>query len=138
MKRLMITGGAGFIGSNFARYVLEAHAGYEVVVYDKLTYAGNPDNFRDLVGSPRFSFVQGDICDASRVDETMREHRIDTVVNFAAESHVDRSILDPDAFIQTDVYRRTRYTARSFPARSRKPIPWSPTAPIRPAKPAAS
>lgn len=104
MKRLMITGGAGFIGSNFARYVLEAHADYEVVVYDKLTYAGNPDNFRDLVGSPRFSFVQGDICDATRVDETMREHRIDTIVNFAAESHVDRSILDPDAFIQTDVY----------------------------------
>ena len=104
MKTLMITGGAGFIGSNFARYMLGKYPDYRIVVYDKLTYAGNPDNFKDLLESPRFAFVQGDICDAEKVNATIREHQIDTIVNFAAESHVDRSILNPDAFIQTDVY----------------------------------
>ena len=104
MKNLMITGGAGFIGSNFARYMLGKYSDYHVVIYDKLTYAGNPDNFKDLLESSRFALVQGDICDAEKVTATFREHQIDTIVNFAAESHVDRSILSPDAFIQTDVY----------------------------------
>jgi dTDP-glucose 4,6-dehydratase len=104
VKTLMITGGAGFIGSNFSRHVLQKYPDYSVVVYDKLTYAGNSDNFRDLLKSPRFSFVQGDIGDAEQVSVTIHEHQIDTIINFAAESHVDRSILDPDAFIQTDVY----------------------------------
>jgi dTDP-glucose 4,6-dehydratase len=104
MQHIMITGGAGFIGSNFVRYMLQQHAGYHILVYDKLTYAGNPDNLLDLKDDPRFSFVKGDICDAAAVADAIREHHIDTIVNFAAETHVDRSIMDPDAFIQTDVY----------------------------------
>ncbi|MDH7489080.1 MAG: dTDP-glucose 4,6-dehydratase [Anaerolineae bacterium] len=104
MKRLMITGGAGFIGSNFVHYVLEHHPDYHVVVYDKLTYAGNLDNLRDLEGNPRYAFVRGDICDAALVEQTVREYKIDTIVNFAAETHVDRSLMEPGSFIQTDVY----------------------------------
>jgi len=99
--RLLVTGGAGFIGSNFARFVLERYPQDEVVVLDKLTYAGNPRNFADLQASPRFRFVQGDIADASVVEPLVAE--VDAVVNFAAETHVDRSILDAGAFIETDV-----------------------------------
>ena len=104
VKTLMVTGGAGFIGSNFARYMLNKYPDYRIVVYDKLTYAGNPDNFQDLVPSSRFVFVQGDICNAQTALAAVREHGVDAIINFAAESHVDRSILSPDAFIQTDVY----------------------------------
>ena len=104
MKRLMVTGGAGFIGSNFARYMLKRHPDYEIVVYDKLTYAGNLDNLADLADNPRYAFVQGDICDAKEVRETIQRHQIDTIVNFAAETHVDRSLTDPGSFIMTDVY----------------------------------
>jgi dTDP-glucose 4,6-dehydratase len=104
MKNIMVTGGAGFIGSNFVRYMLEQYADYRILVYDKLTYAGNPDNLLDVKDDPRFSFVKGDICDAVAVGEAVTAHKIDTIVNFAAETHVDRSIMDPDAFIQTDVY----------------------------------
>lgn len=102
----MITGGAGFIGSNFARYLLETYADYHVVVYDKLTYAGNLDNLRDVAERwpDRYAFVHGDICEPASVREAVRAHDIDTIVNFAAETHVDRSIMDPDAFIKTDVY----------------------------------
>jgi len=100
----MVTGGAGFIGSNFVRYVLEKHPTYRVVVFDKLTYAGNLDNLLDVAGDSRYSFVHGDICDASAVAQTIRTQAIDTIVNFAAETHVDRSIMDPDAFVKTDVY----------------------------------
>ena len=106
MRNLMVTGGAGFIGSNFVRYMLEKHSAYHILVYDKLTYAGNLDNLKDVAASfeGRYSFVQGDICDAVRAKEAIREHNVDTIVNFAAETHVDRSIMDPDAFIQTDVH----------------------------------
>ena len=106
MRNLMVTGGAGFIGSNFARYMLEKYPDYHIVVYDKLTYAGNLDNLKDVTArfAARYAFVQGDICDAAVVRETIRVHDVDTIVNFAAETHVDRSIMDPDAFIQTDVY----------------------------------
>jgi dTDP-glucose 4,6-dehydratase len=104
MKNLMITGGAGFIGSNFARHMLGASGIERVLIFDKLTYAGNLDNLRDLSGDPRYRFAQGDICDAGAVAAAIRQHDIDTIVNFAAETHVDRSIMDPDAFIQTDVY----------------------------------
>jgi dTDP-glucose 4,6-dehydratase len=104
MKNLMVTGGAGFIGSNFVRYMLGKHPEYNILVYDKLTYAGNLDNLLDVAGDARYSFVRGDICDAAAVTEAMQAHQIDTVVNFAAETHVDRSIMDPDAFIMTDVY----------------------------------
>ena len=104
MKNLLITGGAGFIGSNFVRYTLNKYPDYHLVVFDKLTYAGNLDNLRDVETSPRYAFIRGDICDAPAVERAVREHNIDTLVNFAAETHVDRSIMDADAFIKTDVY----------------------------------
>jgi len=106
VKNILVTGGAGFIGSNFVRYLLEQHDDYHVVVFDKLTYAGNLDNLMAVTDRfvDRYRFVRGDICDAAAVDQAMREHQIDTIVNFAAESHVDRSLMEPGAFIQTDVY----------------------------------
>jgi dTDP-glucose 4,6-dehydratase len=104
VRNYLVTGGAGFIGSNFVRYLLEKYRDIGVVVYDKLTYAGNLDNLLDVGGDPRYAFVQGDICDAATVAAAITDHQIDTIVNFAAESHVDRSILNPDAFVQTDVY----------------------------------
>lgn len=104
MKNLLITGGAGFIGSNFVRYILNKYPDYHTIVFDKLTYAGNLDNLRDVASNPRYAFIRGDICDADAVERAIREHRIDTIVNFAAETHVDRSIMDADAFIKTDVY----------------------------------
>ena len=106
MQNLLITGGAGFIGCNYVRLTLETHPDYNVVVFDKLTYAGRMENLQDVADrfGDRFAFVQGDICDAAAVEAAVRDHAIDTIVNFAAETHVDRSILDPDAFIRTDVY----------------------------------
>ena len=106
MQTIMVTGGAGFIGSNFVRYLLEQHDDTRVVVYDKLTYAGRRENLHDVAErfGKRYAFVQGDICDAAAVEQAVRDDAVDTIVNFAAESHVDRSILDPDAFIKTDVY----------------------------------
>ncbi|MDI6857374.1 MAG: dTDP-glucose 4,6-dehydratase [Dehalococcoidia bacterium] len=102
MRRILVTGGMGFIGSHFVRRLLTRYDNYEVVNLDKLTYAGNPDNLRDVEGDPRYRFVQGDICDEALVAEVMRG--VDAVVNFAAESHVDRSLMEPSAFIQTDVF----------------------------------
>ena len=104
MKNLLVTGGAGFIGSNFVHYALEKYPDWRIVVFDKLNYRGNLDNLKDVVKHPRYAFVQGDICDAAAVSAAIEQHGIDTVVNFAAETHVDRSIMDPDAFIRTDVY----------------------------------
>jgi len=106
LRNLLITGGAGFIGSNFVRQLLRQYADYRVVVYDKLTYAGNLDNLKDVAQdfSDRYAFVQGDICDADKVRETVQEHEIDTIVNFAAATHVDRSLMEPDEFIRTDVF----------------------------------
>jgi len=103
MKNILITGGAGFIGSNYVRYLLHHHPDYTAVVYDKLTYAGNQANLLDVHDDPRYRFVRGDIADKHALADAIREHEIDTIVNFAAESHVDRSILQPDAFIHTDV-----------------------------------
>jgi dTDP-glucose 4,6-dehydratase len=100
--KLLVTGGSGFIGSNFVRHVLASHPDDHVVNLDKLTYAGNPANLADLEPDPRYTFVRGDICDAAVVRETIRG--VDAVVNFAAESHVDRSLMEPDAFLKTDVY----------------------------------
>jgi dTDP-glucose 4,6-dehydratase len=103
---MMVTGGAGFIGSNFVRYMLKKYADLFIVVYDKLTYAGRLENLQDIAQqfSSRYAFVKGDICDANTVEETLRAHNIDTIVNFAAETHVDRSLMEPGSFIQTDVY----------------------------------
>ncbi len=106
MRRLMVTGGAGFIGSNFVRYMLEKYPDYFIVVYDKLTYAGRLENLQDVAErfGDRYAFVRGDICDAEKVEETLRHYAVDTIVNFAAETHVDRSLMEPGSFIQTDVY----------------------------------
>ncbi len=102
MQNLLVTGGAGFIGSDFVRYMTETYPDYTVVCLDKLTYAGNTDNLAPVNKLPNFRFVQGDIADREVVLATMAEYDIDTIVNFAAESHVDRSILDPNAFIITN------------------------------------
>ncbi|NCF64772.1 MAG: dTDP-glucose 4,6-dehydratase [Chloroflexi bacterium] len=104
MHNIMVTGGAGFIGSNFVIYLLNKYKEYNVLVYDKLTYAGNLDNLLEVSGDPRYHFVREDICDAGSVAQAIEKYKIDTIVNFAAETHVDRSILNPDAFIQTSVY----------------------------------
>ena len=103
MKRLLVTGGAGFIGSNFVRYWLRNHPGGRLVNLDALTYAGNLESLADIQDHPDYRFVHGDIGDRERVERLFREENIDTVVNFAAESHVDRSILGPDAFIRTNI-----------------------------------
>jgi dTDP-glucose 4,6-dehydratase len=99
--RIVVTGGAGFIGSNFVHFVLREHPEDEVVVLDKLTYAGNLENLEDVAGDPRYAFVKGDICDPEVVSATL--DGADAVVNFAAETHVDRSISGPQDFIRTDV-----------------------------------
>ena len=106
MQNFLVTGGAGFIGCNFVRYLLEHSSRVEVTVYDKLTYAGRLENLKGVSErfGARYHFVQGDICDAAKVEDTVAAQNIDTIVNFAAETHVDRSILAPDAFVQTDVY----------------------------------
>jgi len=103
MKNLLVTGGAGFIGSNFVRYMLKRYTDINIVVLDKLTYAGNLDNLEEVTQNPHYKFVKGDIVDRDAVRRALISNEVDTVINFAAESHVDRSILNPDAFIQTDV-----------------------------------
>jgi dTDP-glucose 4,6-dehydratase len=107
-RTLLVTGGAGFIGSNYCRYVLREHPDYRVVALDALTYAGNLSTIRDLQNDPstaeRFRFYPGKIQDETVVNGIIRAEKVDFIVNFAAESHNDRSILDPGSFIQTDVY----------------------------------
>jgi len=102
-KRLLVTGGAGFIGSNFVRMVLSEQRDCFLVNLDKLTYAGNLENLAEFVDHPNYRFVKGDIGDGPLVENLIDEHRIDTIVNFAAESHVDRSIEEPKIFIDTNV-----------------------------------
>lgn len=102
MQTLLITGGAGFIGSNFVHFILERYASYRVLNLDKLTYAGNLENLSDLENHPRYEFVQGDICDPGLVEEILGAG-VDAVINFAAESHVDRSILQSSEFVRTNV-----------------------------------
>lgn len=99
--RVLVTGGCGFIGSNFIHYILERHLDWDVVNLDVLTYAGNLVNVSSWEGNPRYTFIHGDICDREKVRETMTG--VDVVVHFAAESHVDRSIVDPSAFVRTNV-----------------------------------
>lgn len=103
MRRLLVTGGAGFIGANFVHHWLAGHAGDPVVVLDALTYAGNLANLDAVRGRPELTFVRGDIRTPGLAESLLREHRITTIVHFAAESHVDRSIHGPDAFIETNV-----------------------------------
>lgn len=103
MKKFLITGGAGFIGSNFIHYLLRTEKDIKVFNLDALTYAGNLDSLNDIADDPRYQFVQGNICDGDQIDSILREHHIDTIVHFAAESHVDRSILGPRQFVETNV-----------------------------------
>ncbi len=103
MRNILVTGGAGFIGSNFVRMVLDEHADTKVVNYDSLTYAVNLENLNWYMDNPRHVFVKGDICDAALVKQTVEEHNIDAIVHFAAESHVDRSLVEPGVFIETNV-----------------------------------
>jgi len=103
-KSMLVTGGAGFIGSNFVRYMLERDADVRIVNLDKLTYAGSLENLDGLPDRQRHTLVEGDICDRALVDRLLREHGIDTVVHFAAESHVDNSIAGPEIFVQTNVH----------------------------------
>lgn len=103
MKTILVTGGAGFIGSNFVLYMLKKHEDIRIINLDKLTYAGNLENLREIEGDERHVFVQGDICDADLVTSLFEKHEIQSVVNFAAESHVDRSIADPGIFVRTNV-----------------------------------
>jgi dTDP-glucose 4,6-dehydratase len=102
MQRILVTGGAGFIGSNFVHHML-ARYGYDIVVFDSLTYAGRLENLAAAVGNPKYQFVQGDICDMDAVRQAVKAHNIDTIINFAAETHVDRSIMQPDAVIKTNI-----------------------------------
>jgi dTDP-glucose 4,6-dehydratase len=99
--RFLITGGAGFIGSNFVRHILNKYPDYWITNLDKLTYAGNLDNIKDLQNNPRHSFARGDICNKKLVNKLASES--DVIINFAAETHVDRSIQDPESFIKTDI-----------------------------------
>ncbi|MHC4260062.1 MAG: dTDP-glucose 4,6-dehydratase [Planctomycetota bacterium] len=103
MKRILVTGGAGFIGSSFVRMVLSEHADCLVVNLDKLTYAGNLENLQAFLEHPKHKFVKGDICDGSLVESLIEQHKVDSIINFAAESHVDRSITEPKVFIETNV-----------------------------------
>ncbi|RLB72550.1 MAG: dTDP-glucose 4,6-dehydratase, partial [Deltaproteobacteria bacterium] len=103
MQNILVTGGAGFIGSNFIHLALTTLPEIRIVNLDKLTYAGNPGNLVDLADDPRYRFVKGDICDAALVEQIFAEEQIDTVIHFAAESHVDRSIDGPAEFIQTNI-----------------------------------
>jgi len=101
--KILVTGGCGFIGSNFIRYLLKTYPDYSVINLDKLTYAGNLENLSDLSSSPRYHFLRGDIADAPQMQDLVSKG-VDAVVNFAAESHVDRSIEDPTAFMKTNVF----------------------------------
>ena len=99
--KLLVTGGCGFIGSNFIRHILKKYRDYEIINLDKLTYAGNIENLREFEGDPRYKFMRGDICDAPLVNKLTS--LVDSIVHFAAESHVDRSVLDCQEFIKTNV-----------------------------------
>lgn len=101
--KVLVTGGAGFIGSNFIFHMLKAHPDYRIICIDKLTYAGNLSTLKDVMDKPNFRFVKADICDRSAVFKLFEEEKPDIVVNFAAESHVDRSIDDPEIFLKTNI-----------------------------------
>lgn len=104
MTSYLITGGAGFIGSNFIRYALKNHPDIKLVNLDKLTYSGNLDNLKDIENDPRYTFIKGDIADRDIVEDAFTKYKPDIVINFAAETHVDRSISQPNDFIRTDIY----------------------------------
>ena len=101
--KILITGGAGFIGGNFCHYMLEKHPEDNYVCLDALTYAGNMETLADILDKPNFKFVQGNICDVELIDKLFKEEKFDVVINFAAESHVDRSIENPKLFLESNI-----------------------------------
>jgi dTDP-glucose 4,6-dehydratase len=101
--KLLVTGGAGFIGSNFVRYMVNKYPNYQIINLDLLTYAGNLENLKDIENAPNYKFVRGDIADREFINGLFQEEKFDYVLNFAAESHVDRSITDPGIFVQTNI-----------------------------------
>jgi len=103
MKTYLVTGGAGFIGSNFIHYMLKKYSDIKIINLDKLTYAGNLENLKEVEHYPNYTFIQADICDKEKVEEIFKNNDIDYVVNFAAESHVDRSIREPEVFVKTNI-----------------------------------
>ncbi|HCR85612.1 MAG TPA: dTDP-glucose 4,6-dehydratase [Alphaproteobacteria bacterium] len=121
MKNILVTGGAGFIGSNFIRRII-VQGGYNITNLDLLTYAGNLATIKDLEGKPNYKFIKGDICDRVLLEQVFSESNIDIVVNFAAESHVDRSIIEPDIFLKTNIggTQALLDTARKFWAVDKK------------------
>jgi dTDP-glucose 4,6-dehydratase len=103
MKTILVTGGAGFIGSNFVKLMLEKHPEYKIINIDALTYAGNLENLKDIDGNPNYEFIKVDIRDREKIKEIFENNDITTVVNFAAESHVDRSIEEPEVFLTANI-----------------------------------
>jgi len=159
VKRFLVTGGAGFIGSNFVRFLLEKDPQAYIVNLDRLTYAGSRENLEDLRGNVRHVFIQGDICDPVLVRKILDAHEIDVIVNFAAETHVDRSIEDPSGFVRTNItgtfnllecareYWLGRYEQRRFHQISTDEVygdlnqdatPCTESAPYRPSSPYAA
>ena len=124
-RTILITGGAGFIGSNFIHYMMAKYPDYKIINLDKLTYAGNLENLKDIENSKNYEFVKGDIADNSIVKSIFGSNKINAIVNFAAESHVDRSIENPGVFIQTCLKQRGQINVicfyRSAPMRSTAP-----------------
>lgn len=102
--KVLVTGGLGFMGSNFVRHMLTSYQDVQVLNVDKMTYAGNPENLRDVEKDSRYTFLKADIADSAVVDRAVKEYHPDVIVNYAAETHVDRSILEPEAFIRTDIF----------------------------------
>ncbi|MBU1167227.1 dTDP-glucose 4,6-dehydratase [Patescibacteria group bacterium] len=102
--KVLITGGLGFIGSNFIRHMINKYPEYDLINFDKMTYAGNPENLKDIEDNKRYNFVKGDIADSALIEKTIQDFKIEAIINFAAETHVDRSIENPGEFINTDVY----------------------------------
>ena len=102
-KSILVTGGAGFIGSNFIHYILQKYPGTRIINYDSLTYAGNLSNLKDIESNSNYTFIKGNICDKNQLNSVFETYNPDYTVNFAAESHVDKSILDPETFIKTNI-----------------------------------
>src|SRR3989344_3934874 len=100
--KILVTGGAGFMGSHFVKHILNKYPDYQVINLDKLTYAGNPNNLKEIEKNPNYQFIKGDIADKKLMLELTKG--VDAVINYAAETHVDRSILEPEAFVKTDVF----------------------------------